>query len=122
MMLAGATGGVGSRESCALFDMLIPPAEWEERGARPKDGLMQRLWGKSEATQLLRRYIGSIEKGLTASVDACSIIRRHIVDLAVLAATTRRSIGDSSASAVVVTRLAAALITLVRTSRIQNSA
>jgi len=109
MMLAGATGGVGSREGYALFDMLIPPAEWEARGARPGDGLMQRLWGKSEAMQLLRRYIGSVEKGFTASVHDCSIMRRHIVDLAVLAATTRCSIGESSASAVVATRLAAAL-------------
>ena len=122
IMRASATGRVGSRESFGFLEAVISSAEWEARGARPEDGLMQRLWGKSEATQLLRRYIGSIEKGLTASVDACSIIRRHIVDLAVLAATTRRSIGDSSASAVVVTRLAAALITLVRTSRIQNSA
>ena len=77
MMLAGATGGVGSRESFALFDMLIPPAEWEARGARPEDGLMQRLWGKSEAMQLLRSYIGFVEKKLTTSVDDRSIIRWH---------------------------------------------
>ena len=70
---------------------------------------MQRLWGKSEAVQLLRCYFGSVEKGLTASFDNRSIIRRHIVDLAVLAATTRCAIGESSASAVVATRLAAAL-------------
>src|SRR5262249_6442085 len=63
----------------------------------------------SETVQLLRRYIGSVEKGLTVSVDGRSIIRRHIVDLAMLAATTRCSIGESSASAVVATRLAAAL-------------
>src|SRR6516165_609928 len=109
MMLMGATGGVGWRENSVLVDMLIPPAEWEARGARPEDGLMQRLWGKSEAMQLLRRYIGSVEKGLTASVHDRSIIRGHIVDLAVLAATTRCSIGESSASAVVATRLADAL-------------
>jgi AraC-like DNA-binding protein len=109
MMLAGATGGVGSRESCALFDMLIPPAEWKARGARPRDGLMQRLWGKSEAMQLLRHYIGFVEKKLTTSVDEHSMIRRHIVDLAVLAATTRCVIGESKVSAVVATRLAAAL-------------
>ena len=45
----------------------------------------------------------------TASVDDRSIIRSHIVDLAVLAATTRCSIGESGASAVAATRLAAAL-------------
>ena len=70
---------------------------------------MQRLWGKSEAMQLLRRYIGSVEKGFTASVHDRSIFRRHIVDLAVLAATTRCPTGESNASAVVATRLAAAL-------------
>ena len=45
LMLMGATGGVGWRESSVLFDMLIPPAEWEARGVRPEDGLMQRLRG-----------------------------------------------------------------------------
>ena len=70
---------------------------------------MQRLWGKSEAMQLLRSYIGFVEKGLTASVDDRSMIRRHIVDLVVLAATARCHIGESNTSAVVATRLAAAL-------------
>ena len=70
---------------------------------------MQRLLGKSEALQLLRRYLGSVEKGLMVSFDNRSIIRRHIVDLTVLAATARCSIGESSASAVVATRQAAAL-------------
>jgi len=70
---------------------------------------MKRLWGKSEAMQLLRRYIGFIERGFTASVDDRPIIRRHIVDLAVLAASTRCPIGESNASAIVATRLAAAV-------------
>src|SRR4029077_13594321 len=52
MMLMGETGGIGWREYAVLFDMLISPAEWEARNARPKDGLMQRLLGKSEAMQL----------------------------------------------------------------------
>ena len=109
IMQASATGRVGSRESFGFLEVVISSAEWEARGTRPEDGLMQRLWGKSEAMQLLRRYIGSVEKGLTVSFDNRSIIRRHIVDLTVLAATTRCSIGESSASAVVATRLAAAL-------------
>jgi AraC-like DNA-binding protein len=70
---------------------------------------MQRLWGKSEVMQLLRPYIAFVEKGGTAFVENRSIIRTHIVDLLALAATTRCSIGESSASAVVATRLAAAL-------------
>src|SRR6516162_2714809 len=109
MMQASATGRVGSRESFGFLEAVISSAEWEERGTRPEDGLMQRLSGKSEAMQLLRRYIGSLKKGLRVSCDHRSIIRRHIVDLAVLAATTCRDIGESSASAVVATRLAAAL-------------
>src|SRR6516162_3712200 len=109
IMQASATGRVGSRESFGFFEVVISPAEWEARGARPEDGLMQRLWRKSDAMQLLHRYIGSVEKGLAASFDNRSIIRRHIVDLIVLAATTRCSIGESSASAVVATRQAAAL-------------
>jgi AraC-like DNA-binding protein len=109
MMLMGATGGVGWSENSTLFDMLIPPAEWKTRGTRPEDGLMQRLSGKSEAVQLPRRCLGSVEKGLTVSFDNRSIIRRHIIDLTVLAGTTRCSIGESSASAVVATLKAAAL-------------
>ena len=110
MMLMSATGGIGWRESSVLFDMLISPAEWEARGARPENGLMQRLWGKSEAMQLLRGYIRSLERiGLAASVDNHTFIRKHIVDLAVLATTARCPIGESSASAVVAARRTAAL-------------
>ena len=90
LMLMGATGGVGWRESSVLFDMLIPPAEWEARGVRPEDGLMQRLWGKSEAMQLLRGYIRSLERsGLTAFGNHDTVVRRHIIDLIVLAASAR---------------------------------
>ena len=81
IMQANATGRVGSRESFGFFEVVISPAEWEARGTRPEDGLMQRLSGKSEAMQLLRRYIGSVEKGLTVSFDNRPIICRHIVDL-----------------------------------------
>ena len=70
MMQASATGRVGSRESFGFLEAVISSAEWEARGARPEDGLMQRLWGKSEAMQLLRCYFGSVEKGLTASFES----------------------------------------------------
>jgi AraC-like DNA-binding protein len=58
---------------------------------------------------LLRRYIRAVEKGLAVCFESRSIIRRHIVDLAVLAATIRFPIGESNASAVGAARLAAAL-------------
>ena len=104
IMQASATGRVGSRESFGFLEVVISSAEWEERGARPEDGLMQRLWGKSEAMQLLRLYIG-----FHGFRRRPLYYPQHIVDLAVLAATTRCSIGESGASAVVATRLAAAL-------------
>ena len=101
MMLMSATGGVGWRESSVLFDMLIPPTEWKARGARPEDGLMQRLWGKCEAMQLLRRYIRSLERsGLRLSATTTRLSAAHIIDLMVLAATPHRSVGESSLSAV----------------------
>jgi AraC-like DNA-binding protein len=110
VMTMGATGGVGWRESSVLFDMLIPPGEWEARGARPQDVLMRPLWGKSEVMQLLRCYIGSLERsGLTAFGNDHAIVRRHIIDLAVLATTARCTIGKSDTGAVVAARLAATL-------------
>ena len=102
MMLMSATGGVGWRDNSVLFDMLIPPAEWQARGARPENVLMQRLSAKSEAMQLLRRYIRSLERsGLTAFGNDPTIARRHIIDLMMLAATPHRPVGESSLSAVV---------------------
>jgi AraC-like DNA-binding protein len=106
MMLMSVTGGVGWRENSTLFDMLIPPAEWEARGTRPKGGLMQRLSGKSDAMQLLRRYIRSLERsGLTAFGNDHTIARRYIIDLIVLAATPHRSVGESNSSAVAAAHL-----------------
>ena len=101
MMLMSATGGIGWRDNSVLFDMLIPPAELEARGVRTGDVLMQCLWGKSDAMQLLRGYIRSLERfGLTAFGNHHETVRRHIIDLMVLAATTHRSVGESSLGAV----------------------
>jgi AraC-like DNA-binding protein len=106
MMLMGATGGVGWRESSTVLDMLIPPAEWEARDARSESLLMRRLWGKSEAMTLLRGYIRSLTRsGLMAFANDPTIARRHIIDLIVLAATPNRSIGESSLSAVATVHL-----------------
>jgi AraC-like DNA-binding protein len=106
MLRADAIGGIGSRESFSFYDMLISPAEWEGRGARPEDGLMQRLWGKSDAMQLLRRYIRCLERsGLTAFGNDPTIVRRHIIDLMVLAATPHQSVGESDLSAVAAAHL-----------------
>jgi AraC-like DNA-binding protein len=110
MMLMGATGGIGSRERFVLFDMLISPAEWEARGARYEDLLMQRLWSKSETMQLLRRYIRSLDRsGIAAFYNDHTIVRRHVIDLIVLAAMTRQRIGESAEGSVVAARIADAL-------------
>ena len=106
MMLMSATGGVGWRDSAVLIDILIPPAEWEARGARPENLLMQRLWGKSDAMQLLRCYIRCLERSrLTAFGNDHTIARRHIIDLMVLAATLHRSVGESNLRAVAAAHL-----------------
>ena len=103
---ADAIGGVASRESYSFFDNLIPLAEWEARGARPEDGVLQSLWGKSDAMQLLRRYIRSLERsGPTAFGNDPTIVGRHIIDLMVLAATPHQSVGESNLSAVAAARL-----------------
>ena len=98
MLRADAIGGIGSCESYSFYDILISPSEWEACGARPEDGFMQRLWGQSDAMQLLRSYIRSLERtGLTALGN---VVRRHIIDLMVLAATPHQSVGESNLSAV----------------------
>jgi AraC-like DNA-binding protein len=106
MMRADAIGGIGSGESYSFFDMLIPPAELEARGAWPHDALEQRLWGKSDAMQLLRGYIRCLERSaLTAFGNEPTIVRRHIIDLVVLAATPNRSVCESNSSAVAAAHL-----------------
>src|SRR6516225_12210256 len=45
IMQASATGRVGSRESFGYLELVISPAEWQERDARPEDALMQPLSG-----------------------------------------------------------------------------
>jgi AraC-like DNA-binding protein len=110
IMRASAPGSVGSRESFGFVEVIIPPADWQTRGADSGDTLMQRLWRKSGAMQLLRAYIRSLESTAVAvSTDGRAIVRGHVIDLTVLAATTRCSIGESSASAVVAARRATVL-------------
>ncbi|MER8772282.1 hypothetical protein NKI95_26915 [Mesorhizobium sp. M0306] len=70
--------------------------------------VMQRAPGVSEALQLLRGYLCTLEKHpLNGSVEAREIIRRHIFDLVLLAITPHGPLGQTSMSAVVAARLAA---------------
>src|SRR5262249_3429548 len=110
MMQASAPGGIGSRHNFGFFEVMIPPAEWDTRGARADDALMVHLSAKSDAMRLLLGYLRLlVGSRLASSVEGQAIVRRHVFDLAVLAATERSRIGESSASAVVAARLSAAL-------------
>jgi AraC-like DNA-binding protein len=110
MMQASAPGSAGSRESFGFFEVMIPPAEWDARGARPGDAVMRRLPRRSEALQLLRGYLRSLERSrFNGSAAGRDTIRRHIIDLAALALTPHGAVGESGLSAVVAARLAAAL-------------
>jgi len=110
MMQACAPGGIGSRKSFGFLEVMIPPAEWDARNARPDAALMRRFPRNSDAMRLLHGYLRSLERtGFGASVNARAIVYRHLIDLAVLAATTDCRIGESSASAVGAARLSAAL-------------
>src|SRR5262249_57469998 len=78
--------------------------------ARRGGALIRRFPRNSDAMRLLHGYLRSLERtGFGASVNARAIVYRHLIDLAVLAATTDCRIGESSASAVGAARLSAAL-------------
>jgi len=110
LMHISATGSVGSRQNFGYIGMMIPHSEFEIRGARPDDTVMRRLPRRSEALQLLRSYVRSLERRrLGASAEVREAIRRHIVDLVALAITTHGAMGESSLSAVADARLSAAL-------------
>lgn len=108
VLQADAPGRCGAREGFVVSEIMVPPAEWEIRGGRPGDALMQPIRRNSDALRLLRGYIRSVER-TASTVESRETVRRHLIDLMVLAATPHSPIGESSASAVVVARLRAAL-------------
>lgn len=106
IMQADAPGRCGSREGFVVSEIVIPRAEWAARGAYLGDALMQHIQRNSDALKLLGSYTRSLEKAAFAiSARGCEIVGRHIIDLAVLAATPHSSIGESNVSAVVAARL-----------------
>jgi AraC-like DNA-binding protein len=103
-------GSVGSRQHFGYIGVLIPHPEIAALGVRLEGALMRRLPGRSEALQLLRGYIQTLEKSnLSHGAEARETIRRHIIDLVALAVTSQSAIGESRLSAVVAARLNAAL-------------
>src|SRR5262249_58460901 len=110
VMQADAPGRCGSRKDFVIYELMVLRAEWEIRCSRPGDALMQRIGRNSDALELLRSYIRSLERSAFAtSREAREIVRRHLIDLVVLAATPHPSVGESRASAVVAARLNAAI-------------
>ena len=104
------TGSVGSRQRFGYIGVLIPHPEIAALGACIDGALMRRLPRQSEALQLLRGYIQTLEKGnFNQCEEARETIRRHIIDLVALAITSQRAIGESRLSAVVAARLNSAL-------------
>jgi AraC-like DNA-binding protein len=101
IMQANATGRVGSPKRFGFLEVLVSPADWETRGCRVCDALMQHIGTNSGALKLLRGYVRSLESNrLTMSVEGRGIVRRHMLDLIAIAVTSRRSVGESGLSAV----------------------
>lgn len=110
LLHVGETGHVGSYQPFEIVAQIIPHTELVARGANLDAGVARRLPARSEALHLLRGYIGSIERRKSALAEETSETAcRHIIDLAVLAFTSRSRLGESELSAVAAARLQAAL-------------
>jgi len=110
LMQVCATGRVGSRQNFGYIGVMIPQPEFAARGARPADAVMQRLPRRSEVLRLLRGYLRSLERSrFSGSAEGRETVRGHLIDLVALALTPHGTVGESTLSAVVAARLAAAL-------------
>ena len=94
----------------------IPRAEFEDRGIRPDDIVMQRLSRRNEALVLLRAYLQVLGKsGVDSAVEfgaataAREIVLRHIFDFVALAFSRQGAIGESNLGSVADARLRTAL-------------
>jgi AraC-like DNA-binding protein len=106
---ADAPGSAGTRRQFEVLEVSISQREWSERGSRSGDVLMKLIKRNSESLQLLLGYARLLAKvELTSSVETHAAIHRHLIDLAVLAAT-EPSLGESEAGCVVAARRAAVL-------------
>ena len=92
--------------------ILVPAAEFEARGIRPDDTVMQRLSASQrEALPLLRGYLRTLAGRDMAGASASlrQSIQRHIFDLLAFSVSWRGSMGESSQPSVMDARLGAAL-------------
>jgi AraC-like DNA-binding protein len=110
IMQADAPGSVGTRQQFTVLEVSIAQREWESRNTRPGDVLMNVINRNSQTLALLLGYIRALARtGLPPSVaKARRLVRRHVIDLAILAAT-EPSLGESQIACVVAARRAAVL-------------
>ena len=110
LLRVGETGRVGSHEDFEFSAQIIPYAEVHARGARLDAGVTKRISARSEAMQLLRGYMRSLEtRKLQVSQEGRELVRRHLIDLVALAFTSQSRVGESVIGAVASARLNAAL-------------
>jgi AraC-like DNA-binding protein len=106
---ADAPGSAGTRQRFAVLEVSTAQREWESRNARPGDVLMNVIHCNSQTLALLLGYIRSLAKtGLPSAANARHLVRRHLIDLVILAAT-ESSLGESHVDCVVAARRAAVL-------------
>jgi AraC-like DNA-binding protein len=109
IMQADAPGSAGTRRLFKVLEVSIPRPEWRIRNSVPDLALMKVIDRRSESLRLLLSYVGILAKsGLPAETETRNAVSRHVIDLAVLAAT-RTSVGESQISCVVAARRAAVL-------------
>jgi AraC-like DNA-binding protein len=104
------TGSFGSPRHFGYIGVLLANSEIAGRGVRLDGGLMQHLPRQSDALQLLRGYIQSLENSkMRPCAEGRETICRHVIELVALAVASHRAIGESSLSAVAAAHLSAAL-------------
>src|SRR5262249_59960039 len=67
VMQADAPGRCGSGKDFVIYELMVLRAEWEIRCSRPGDALMQRIGRNSDALELLRSYLRSLERNACAT-------------------------------------------------------
>lgn len=108
IMQADTPGTASTRRQFEVLEVSVPQREWCLRGSAPGDALMKVINRNSESLKLLVGYARLLAKAQPISTEVHDAVHRHLIDLAVLAAT-RPLIGESEAGCVVAARRGAVL-------------
>jgi AraC-like DNA-binding protein len=112
---ADAPGRSGAAGGFAVIELSMAQADWAARNVSPAAFLMQHIRRDCEGLTLLAGYVRSLDRfGPAVTAEARDIVRHHVLDLAILAATRPQAIGESNASAVMAARRAAVLEHIAR--------